>query len=118
MQALNALELYEPFNNDGVTPCSLYEHGIDFNDLIKNGVPLDKAHQIDGDLQTLKSLQQKLKDGRYPEIHHKLLKIGHISEDLNTINDDVLRKIGYTFPQRKEFLNKIKATQMKGNLIH
>ena len=114
LRPLDALDLFDLLNDDGVTVD--YLNKMDLNDLKMIGIPSERAHKFHSDLQTLKSLHQKLENLKCVEIYDKLLKIGHISDELLSIDHNALKKAGLSFPDRKEALNKIQSPIIKGNL--
>ena len=111
LRSLNALDLFETLDNEAITVGYLNETDIGISDLIMIGIPSGRAHQFHRDLQTHKSLRQKFQDVQCIEIFDKLLKEGQIPGDLISINQDVLKTIGFTFPERRELLDKLKSTK-------
>ena len=111
---MHALDLFDLLNDDGIKVDDLNK--MDLNDLKMIGIPSERAHKFHSDLQTLKRLHQKLENLKCVEIYDKLLKIGHTSDELWSIGHNALKKAGLSFPDRKEVLNKMKSTKIKGNL--
>ena len=106
--------MFDLLNDDGVTVD--YLNKMELNDLKMIGIPSERAQKFHSDLETLKRLHQKLENLKCVEIYDKLLKIGHTSDELWSIDHDVLKKAGFSFPDRKEVLNKMKSEKIKGNL--
>ena len=106
--------MFDLLNDDGVTVD--YLNKMDLNDLKMIGIPSERAHKFHSGLQTLKRLHQKLENLKCVEIYDKLLKIGHTSDELWSIGHNALKKAGLSFPDRKEVLNKMKSTKIKGNI--
>ena len=101
-------------NDDGITVD--YLNKMDANDFMKIGIPSERAQKFHSDLETLKRLHQRLENLKCVEIYDKLLKIGHTSDELWSIGHNALKKAGLSFPDRKEVLNKMKSTKIKGNI--
>ena len=114
LRPLDALDLFDLLKDDGITVD--YLNKMDLNDLMKISIPLERAQKFHNDLQTLKRLHQRLENLKCVEIYDKLLKIGHTSDELWSIGHNALKKAGLSFPDRKEVLNKMKSTKIKGNI--
>ena len=114
LRPLDALDLFGLLNDDGITVD--YLNKMDLNDLKMIGIPSERAQKFHSDLQRLKRLHQKLENLKCVEIYDKLLKIGHTSDELWSMDHNVLKKAGLSFPDRKEVLNKMKSEKIKGNL--
>ena len=115
LRPLDALDLFDLLNDDGVTVD--YLNKMDLNDLKMIGIPSERAQKFHSDLQRLQRLHQKLENLKCVEIYDKLLEIDHTSDELRSIDNDALKKAGLSFPDRKEALNKMKSsTKIKGNL--
>ena len=106
--------MFDLLNDDGVTVD--YLNKMDLNDLKMIGIPSERAQKFHSDLQRLQRLHQKLENLKCVEIYDKLLEIDHTSDELRSIDNDALKKAGLSFPDRKEVLNKMKSTKIKGNL--
>ena len=106
--------MFDLLNDDGVTVD--YLNKMDLNDLKMIGIPSERAQKFHSDLQRLQRLHQKLENLKCAEIYDKLLKIGHTSDELWSIDHNALKKAGLSFPDRKEVLNKMKSEKIKGNL--
>ena len=111
---MDALDLFNILNDDGITVD--YLNKMDANDFMEIGIPSERAQKFYSDLQTLKRLHQRLENLKCVEIYDKLLKIGHTSDELWSIGHNALKKAGLSFPDRKEVLNKMKSTKIKGNI--
>ena len=101
---------------------------MDTNDLKNMGISSDRAQQLHKDIEKemdrKKRLYQKLKDVKCDKVYEKLVKTGYTSEEVLSTDHDVLRKIGLSFPERKEVLSEIqafkdvKAKGIQSNTIH
>ena len=111
MRLLNALDLFETLDNEAINVGYLNETDIGISDLITIGIPSGRAHQFHRDLQTHKRLRQKFQDVQCIAIFDKQVKVGKLPGDLISINHDVLKTIGFTFPERKIFLVKLNSTK-------
>ena len=127
LRSVDALDLLTFFNGEGI----IYEDHIknmDTNDLKNMGISSDRAQQLHRDIEKetnrKKRLYQKLKDVKCDKVYEKLVKTGYTSEEVLSTDHDVLKKIGLSFPERKEVLSKIqafkdvKAKGIQSNTIH
>ena len=121
LRQLNALDLLENFENEGITMKDLnrYEH----NDLEQLGISSDRAFQLQKDIQQelarRRNLHQTLKEAGCDELYKKLVETGYRSIQVGSMNHAVLKGIGLLLPERKTVLEKIENVKVsiKGNLV-
>ena len=121
LRQLNALDLLENFENEGITMKDLNRY--DHNDLEQLGISSDRAFQLQKDIQQelarRRNLHQTLKEAGCDELYKKLVETGYRSIEVVSMNHDVLKGIGLLLLERKNILEKIKNVMVaiKGNLI-
>ena len=121
LRQLNALDLLENFENEGITMKDLNRY--DHNDLEQLGISSDRAFQLQKDIQQelarRRNLHQTLKEAGCDELYKKLVETGYRSIELVSMNHDVLRGIGLQLLERKNVLEKIENVKVaiKGNYV-
>ena len=121
LRHLNALDLLENFENEGITMKDLNRY--DHNDLEQLGISSDRAFQLQKDIQQelarRRNLHQTLKEAGCDELYKKLVETGYRSIEVVSMNHDVLKGIGLLLLERKNVLEKIENVKVaiKGNLV-
>ena len=110
LNAFSAFDLADIFVSEHVKADQLLNLNVE--DLKKLGVSLERAQRFLNDIQKdqekKETLFEKLKEANCEEIFDNLAKAGCTSEEVLSLDDEALRKMGIGFKKRKQVLTRIK----------
>ena len=109
LKSFSALDLAEILVSENVKADQLVN--LNLEDLETIGIPLERAErflsEVKKDQERKESLLERLKEIHCEEIFSDLAKGGCTSEEVISLDDDALRKLGIDFKKRKNVLRRI-----------
>ena len=110
LKSFSALDLAEILVSENVKADQLVN--LNLEDLETIGIPLERAErflsEVKKDQERKESLLERLKEIHCEEIFSDLAEGGCTSEEVISLDDDALRKLGIDFKKRKNVLRRIK----------
>ena len=114
LHSLNALDMLELFTTEGINYDNLRDFNI--NDFKHIGISRLRAKQLYRDIRKEEwrkdILRERLKDVKCEDLYDRLVKIGYTSDEVFSMDHDDLKEVGiFSFPKRKEILERIQTSK-------